>query len=265
MKLKTTHGNLALALIGTLLISGAQADTIKLSLGTYRNSGSSGNGAYGGAFSATSASTFAANTAANYASEATKGSGPGVTGLGFLTFCMEYNEHFSPGGIYNYGISDKALLGSTLTGDPISPGTGFLYGLFARGLLDDAQAAVGEAFSYTSNSNVANLQEALWFLEGEHLSSGYGAGMFTKLLESEFTAVANAKTDPFAMSVHYGLVYASDFGVSALNLGDAPRYGRQDQLIYQGGGFQRIPDGGSTIMLVGMAMSGMALLRRKFA
>jgi hypothetical protein len=43
-------------------------------------------------------------------------------------------------------------------------------------------------------------------------------------------------------------------------MGVAPTYPNQDQLV-----FQRVPDGGATLMLLGAAMGGLALLKRRLA
>ena len=48
---------------------------------------------------------------------------------GFETFCVEYNEHFTPGSTFYYGISQGAINGGISGGnpDPISRGTAWLY------------------------------------------------------------------------------------------------------------------------------------------
>jgi hypothetical protein len=82
---------------------------------------------------------------------------PGSTS-DFLTFCLEYNEHFAPGeDLRVASITNEAkgggLSGSTGTGDPISAATAYLYANFRNG-----------ATGYT---NGVLMQETIWLLEGE--------------------------------------------------------------------------------------------------
>ena len=97
-----------------------------------------------------------------------------TSGLGtFQTFCMEYNEEFSPGGTYNYRINDGAVSGGTgahavdpFTGKPmdnISIGTAWLYSQFR------AETLTGYNYTYGSDRTLsANaLQQAIWWLEDE--------------------------------------------------------------------------------------------------
>ena len=57
----------------------------------------------------------------------------GHPNTGFETFCVEYNEHFTPGSTLYYGISQGAMNGGISGGnpDPISRGTAWLYLQFA--------------------------------------------------------------------------------------------------------------------------------------
>lgn len=168
--------------------------------------------------------------------------------LGFETFCIEETETVSIPGTYNavrnpYGdaVGGGVNLGTPGPdgGDPISIGTAYLYYNFAKGLL---------AYNYTPGAgrvaSAADLQNAIWYLENEitltpaqiaansylTLVSGiYGSGEF-----------ANAN---------------GAFGVGALNdyYPDGSR--AQDMLM--------LPDGGFTLMLLGMALGGFSLLARR--
>jgi hypothetical protein len=253
IKIKVLNG-LVTAAFGAFVVSGAYATNIVLDYGS-AHSGVGGEFVVKSDGSAAS-TTFINATVANYSSLATYQGG-------FETFCIEYNEHFSPGSAYNYQISPAAIKGGTATGDPVSAGTGYLYSLFAKGLL----ASYVPAYSYSSASGAANLQNTFWFLENETIGLGgtpiVDPGTFDSLLIAEFGSLANAMLDT-ATSADFGLVNAASFGVAALNMGPAPTFPNQDQLIYQGGGFQ-VADGGTTLMLLGLAMGGMSLLRRKLA
>jgi hypothetical protein len=56
---------------------------------------------------------------------------------------------------------------------------------------------------------------------------------------------------------------ADAYGVYALNLW-AGGVDYQTQLFYKGGGTVDVPDGGTTLMLLGGALVGLGALRRKF-
>lgn len=183
---------------------------------------------------------------------------------GFETFCIEYNENFNPGSKYEFQVSPGAIKGGQTVSDPVSVGTAYLYGLFAKGTL----GTLG-GYNYASSTSAGNLQNTIWFLEGERkgLPSGpfvANPGTFNSLLIAEFGTLANAMLDS-ATSTSYGLVTAASFGVAALNLGGPPTWPNQDQLVYQGGGFRLVPDGGATLMFLGVAIGGLSLLRRKLA
>jgi hypothetical protein len=230
---------LAAAVAAIVVTTGANADTIRLDYGW----GHQGNG---GAFLVTSIDQGgdAATAWANYSPLAS-------SGHSFETFCIEYNEEFSPGGVYNYAVSPAAIHGGNAVNDALSVGTGYLYSLFAQGFLD------ASVYAIDGDSNAAgNLQRTIWFLEGE--GGILDPGTYDGLLIAEFGSVANAQLDL------YGTLSAASFGVAALNVGDND-FQNQDQLIYQGLGRQVVPDGGSTLALLGLTMSGLSLLRRKLA
>lgn len=172
----------------------------------------------------------------NYAAGATDGTW-------FGTFCIEKNEYFSNGGLYDVALNDRAIGGGVSTPTPgydiISQGTAFLYTQFATGLL---------AGSYYGNAtNAAALQDLIWWLEGEQ--NTWGAGTYNGLLLSQFGAnwAVDAKAD-----------YAGS-AVKVMNLtSNQGRTFNQDQLVYVG-----VPDGGSTALLFGFGLIGFALVNRK--
>jgi len=97
---------------------------------------------------------------------------PGVVALNpnqFLSFCIERNEFINFGGTYQVSISDGADKGglgdsdgSSLTPDPISRSTAWLFRKFTDGTLNSDASG----FQY-NNSGGNQLQTALWFLENE--------------------------------------------------------------------------------------------------
>ena len=143
------------------------------------------------------------------------GYGTGLNGQAyFQTFCIEYNEEFTPGTSYSVGVSQNAMYGSQPpTGDPISIGTAWLYSQFAAGTLTGYNYAYGGSRTSTAGA----LQEAIWWLESEPNGSNTG-------LAGTFLAEAQAAVGGDITRNANGA-----YGVDALNLG-APG-AVQDQLV----------------------------------
>lgn len=84
----------------------------------------------------------------------------------FVTFCLETNEYVSYNAQYNATISTGALRGGSggsggWDPDPLSPQSAYLYSLWIDG-------------GITHNDGTANdLQNAIWYIEGETTSSNY--------------------------------------------------------------------------------------------
>lgn len=80
----------------------------------------------------------------------------------FQTFCMEVNEHFSPGGTYGMNINTVSILGGS--GGPtyiLDPRTAFLYSNFRHMTLT--------GYDYTlagRQASAGQLQAAIWFIQG---------------------------------------------------------------------------------------------------
>jgi len=142
---RTAIGALLVALVST----SALADTLRLD----QDSFSVGNG---GSFQVTPVTGNAGRVGL-----------PGdLSPTTFETFCVEHNEQFRPGAIYNFAIS----LGATNGGesgqtspnfDPVDPTTAYLYTNFRMGTLTGFDYGAGRAAS------TGDLQQAIWFLEGE--------------------------------------------------------------------------------------------------
>lgn len=98
----------------------------------------------------------------------------------FLTFCLEKNVPFVPGGLHNTTISTKT--GGNGQEDPISAKTAYLYFNFRMGTLA----------GYTAG-NLADglaLQEAIWALENEMNAPAPGVNKFYDLaLKSNWTDI----------------------------------------------------------------------------
>lgn len=157
----------------------------------------------------------------------------------FLSFCLELNEHFTPGQSYSYSISDAAVRGGESVSDPISVGTGYLYSLFAMGSLPGSTTA---------------LQRAIWQLEGEIPLS---PNAFDSVLTEKFGSLATA-----ALDSHKGKT-AEDYGVRVINVSTPPRYAGQDQLVYTPP--VNLPDSGGIGSVSAIAIAALAALKRKMS
>lgn len=144
----------------------------------------------------------------------------------FQTFCIEYNEHFSPGVTYTAGISTKARYGgNNPNGDPISIGTAWLYSQFAAGTLTGYNYVYGSGRQGATEAGA--LQKAIWWLENESNGSNTGAsGAFITAAKNGLAALGyGILTDTTIRTMDAN----GAFGVYALNLG-APGV-VQDQLV----------------------------------
>ncbi len=169
--------------------------------------------------------------------------GKSIDGTWFGTFCLERNEYFKPGNVYDVELNNGTISGgeSGAVGgkDIISIGTAWLYERFALGTLP--------GFVYGSLLHAKQLQNTLWELEGE-LSGPNDFGTFLALAQG----VANYQ-DNYTGSA-----------VRVMNLtSNGGRKQHQDQLVYVG--YQKVPDGGATIAMLFLGLTGLATLRRKTA
>ncbi|HSS98273.1 MAG TPA: VPDSG-CTERM sorting domain-containing protein [Terriglobales bacterium] len=211
------------------LSSTASATSLILDLGPYQSG-------VGGEFNVYSASLNP--TAMGYSPLTMANVGHG---MGFETFCLEYSEHFTPGGTYNYAISQAAIHGGIPGGsDPLSLGTAWLYLNFAEGLL------TGYNFTNGANRtiNAGQLQDTIWWLEGERPDPGAGDS-FRNLVITQFGSAANAMADNNGF-----------YGVAVLNLYYLDGSLAQDQLVL-------VPDSGTTAVLLAVGLLGLFLFHRK--
>jgi len=130
----------------------------------------------------------------------------------FQSFCLETRETMSSG---EYVFNTKAIEGGVGPGgDPISPETAYLYTQFARGVLssyDYSNTGVGRSVS------AAELQRAIWELEGETIGSGQ--------LPATTGQAATWKAEATAAA------WATIRNVRVLNITDASGSIKQDMLV----------------------------------
>lgn len=177
---------------------------------------------------------------------------------GFETFCLERGQNVSVPMTYNAEISAGAKPGGTGASggtDLISFGTATLYGQFAAGTLTGYNYTAGAT---TRGVSAGNLQNAIWFLEQEITLTT------TQILANTFLTLLGITSDT---DTDIATQRANSGGLSdvmALNFGAAPGFPNQDQLCISRPALS-VSDGGTTLLLLGAAMSGVALFRRKLA
>ena len=191
-------------------------------------------------------------------STVTLSDGPGNTGGGefnattsangnFVTFCLEYSEHIQMGVQYYYQLSTA----TTANKDPISLATAWLYNQFLNGTLAgyDYTPDIGSEVGHRNSANA--LQRAIWFLEDETGGNGYGNSAY--VLAALLATGVDGKTT----------AANGAYGVKVMNMWQNydPRTGeysgaKQDQII-------RVPDGGTTLAMLGMSMGFVAFASRR--
>jgi len=217
----------------------AMADQITVNAGLYQT-GSGGEFQYNVVNSSTQFDT------AGYASTTTNQGSDNS----FQTFCIETSEHIGFGNTYNANLNNEGAVNGGYAGgspDPISQGTAWLYSQFAQGILG-GYSYTGTAAERQASANA--LQQTIWWLENEN------PAYFPSLIGNIFYAAVIAQ---FGANAQYGIAGTSAaYGVYAINMWNANGTVAQDALFYS------VPDGGTTLMLLGGALLGLGALRRKF-
>lgn len=173
-----------------------------------------------------------------------------TSGLGtFLTFCVEDNEFFGYGGVYNYRINDRAVAGGVgghdgtdpytgLSSDSLSLGTAWLYSRYRSGALFGGAG---------TDAQKNDLQAAIWFLEDEGL-----VGANNYLVSAASTGLGGA-----SLASLQAAAGAQNYGVRILNLFDNSGNVVQDQLgivpeptTMVAGALLLLPFGASTLRIL---------------
>lgn len=144
------------------------------------------------------------------------------SGLGtFITFCIEHPENLGFGGRYDYTINTGAVRGggganatdphTGLAMDNISIGTAYLYSQFRSG-------ALAGYFTGNRYQHAGELQNAIWYLEGEITSLAYNGADGTAFYN---LAMANAGAGSLSVT-EVAADSGGAYGVVALNLFNGP-------------------------------------------
>jgi hypothetical protein len=209
-----------------------------------------------------------ANGGGEFTASALTGNSPN-----FQTFCLEYNEHFTPGNtLYVKAVNTGAKGGGggavldpntpslTDTWDPVSSQTAYLYTKFSQGSLVNYDYGTSGSGLTEHTADSQSLQLAIWVLEDE-ISATLNSAVYAKYtalsavgLEAQaFVAAANNAVSTNAWS---GIGQ-----VRALNLYSNASYtsSAQDQLY-----LQPIPEPETyAMMLAGLGLIGFVAGRRR--
>ena len=194
-------------------------------------------------------SIFGTGYEANYHPDATyPDGGPREA---FQSFCLEMTERFT---IFpdSYTIDPHAIEGGggPVQPDPISVGTAWLYREFSDGVLTGYSYSVGVA----REASAAVLQETIWWLEHELPAShtlSTGANTFLSL-----AVAGTGLADAAALRANS----LGQYGVAVMNFesfnGEDVLEDRQSMLV-------RVPDGGLTLVMLGIGVLGCVAMRRR--
>lgn len=176
-KVPARAGLIAAAVLAAAMATPALAGQIRPAQGAY----SSGTG---GEFKITQFSGMPVQPAGPFVNEA---------GSLFQTFCLETDETFTPGNLYNWDLNTKAVAGgaNTNSGDPLDPLTAYLYTQFYNGVLSTYD------FDNSSNlrqSHAGELQEAIWYIEQEIGSiNGQALTWYNEAVAAGWTTIRNVR------------------------------------------------------------------------
>jgi hypothetical protein len=178
--------------------------------------------------------------------------------VNFQTFCVEGAEYIYPDTTYD--LTNPLGSSTIFSGTELTVGAAYLYYQFATGNLSDYNYADTGAGRETSADL---LQKALWYYMGQENQVYDASNPFEVLANTTFASYGTLgafEANQGLISVSVLSLWSTDFQV-----GD-PLGKRQDQLILtgaQGYSLAPVPDGGTTVGLLGMALTSLGIFRRK--
>ena len=195
---------------------------------------------------------------------------------GFQSYCLELGTTYPAGpsgglptSSLSYKISTSIINGNSGGTTAVTLGTAWLYYEFATKAFSSTNFNYNPAFettgftSYSARADdSAYLQAAIWFLQGE-ITESQADGT-----ANPYIALLTASTGSGGLGLaNIGLAQVADanniYGVDVMNIGTVGTYEDQAQLVLVHS--TSVPDGGSTVMLLGGVLGGVAMFRRKLA
>ena len=183
-----------------------------------------------------------------------------LVGGGFETFCLARNLGINIPGSYNAVVNVNGTFASDSVGgtSQITLGTAYLYHQFATGVLAGYNYTPGAS---TRAQSAYFLQLAIWTLQGQYSYGSLALDLGNAFVNAAASAYGGGTAGLLAaMAANNG----GGFDVGALNLtyiagnpyGVAAGTPAQSMLTL-------LPDGGTTLMLMGIGFSSLALVSRK--
>jgi hypothetical protein len=174
---------------------------------------------------------------------------------GFETFCMETGVEFSPGATYYYSLGNTtqpfpANSSQKGSGLDLTAGVAYLYYQFGKGLLSDYDYAdLSKGGGRQTDADL--LQSAIWYLQGGQTYGNYPNGN-NKFVTDAINGTGGTWDD--AEAAYTGSA------VQVLQMWSDADHTKaaQNQLV-----LTPVPDGGLTVTLLGGALIGLQVLRRK--
>ncbi len=151
----------------------------------------------------------------------------------WLTFCVEAEEYIDFDHSFKVvGISDRAYHGGVgPAGDPLDPRTAYLYTKYLGLGSQQYDATINNAY-----------QAAIWYIEGE---GGSNNSLVAEANAAGWTSIGDIRVVNLEWTVNSGSHKKGDRA--------------QDILVR----IVPVPDGGATLTLLGFALVGVGMLRRK--
>ena len=171
----------------------------------------------------------------------------------FQTFCLERSTATGAG---VFALNTNAVNGGPGAGpdgDPLSVGSSWLYSRFARGILSDYNYTPGGGINVpgTRNDDARLLQNAIWALENELAAPAAGTNKFYDAVIAKFGAGAAADAAEGQNGVYVLNIWGFD------DAGN-PTIDRQDFMVHL-----CVPEGGSTLIVLGLSLCGLSLFRSR--
>ncbi|SPE58837.1 conserved hypothetical protein [Verrucomicrobia bacterium] len=181
----------------------------------------------------------------------------------FQTFCVEGSEYIYQNRTYDVTLQQSSLYGGLLGPKALTVGAALLYYDFAKGLFTGAGGVPSYNYLNTAGGRTGDagkLQDAIWWLMGGQESQTYNS-------VNTYEHWINGLLGVHAFDANSSLAHPIDVSVLSLweHGGAYTTAGAdQDQLILTGNqGYSPVPDGGTTVALLGLAMSGLGFFSRK--
>ena len=179
----------------------------------------------------------------------------------FQTFCVEGSEYIYQNTTYAYTIQQHSMYNGLGQGNNngvnLTVGAAALYYEFARGILGTGSLP---SYNYTGarTTSAGLLQNAIWWLMGQEGQGYTPLNPYEQYINNTFGSTAFADNN--------GLIPVAVLSLWVPGEVDTTAGAEQDQLILTGkltGDLLPVPDGGLTVGLLGLALSGLGFFSRK--